>query len=296
MRRNINSGGAGAVPRNTGLRMSRGEYIFFMDSDDAITNTAFEELYTLAKKFDADVLHCEKYYKAPADTVTTNKNLLKLDFKPKAKLLDAPEIIPFNLDERVKEFIQREILWTPWSYLIRRDLIAKNNLQFPNVFATVDYFFGFYLLFYAEKLVRLPNVFYVWRRREDSPTHSLLPNAEAWVHKRCRNIFLGIKILDDFMNQFDVFKKYPEYKYGVFNLLIDINFGQVLQIYSQIPAFTLDDLIRRELEQIKDNEALTAFIFARMNIFNVNIVQQQNLIRQQQAQIQQLQTQIRKRW
>ena len=55
-----NSGG-GAMPRNKGLSMSRGEYIFFMDADDVITKTALEELYTLAKKFDADVVYCEKY-------------------------------------------------------------------------------------------------------------------------------------------------------------------------------------------------------------------------------------------
>lgn len=43
------------MPRNVGIRFSRGEYILFVDSDDAITPTALEELYPIAKKFDADV-------------------------------------------------------------------------------------------------------------------------------------------------------------------------------------------------------------------------------------------------
>ena len=56
-----NSGNC-AVPRNVGLPFSRGEYLFFLDSDDFVTLTALEELYFLAKKFDADVVHCEKWY------------------------------------------------------------------------------------------------------------------------------------------------------------------------------------------------------------------------------------------
>ncbi|MBR1807751.1 MAG: glycosyltransferase family 2 protein [Selenomonadaceae bacterium] len=59
-----NSGGAG-LPRNKGIEFSCGEYLAFVDPDDTITPTAFEELYTLAKNFDADVVHCEKWYQLP---------------------------------------------------------------------------------------------------------------------------------------------------------------------------------------------------------------------------------------
>ena len=34
--------GSGAVPRNEGLRFSRGEYVFFMDADDLIIDNALE--------------------------------------------------------------------------------------------------------------------------------------------------------------------------------------------------------------------------------------------------------------
>ena len=44
-----NSGCPG-VPRNFALEAARGEYIFFLDSDDFLSGTALEELYTVAKK------------------------------------------------------------------------------------------------------------------------------------------------------------------------------------------------------------------------------------------------------
>ena len=59
--------GSGAVPRNTGLKFARGKYVYFIDADDLLTLTALEELYTLAKAFDAEVVYCEKYYKASVD-------------------------------------------------------------------------------------------------------------------------------------------------------------------------------------------------------------------------------------
>ena len=57
--------GSGGLPRNKGLMLSRGEYIFFADADDALTKTALEELYTLAKDYDADLVYCEQNYESP---------------------------------------------------------------------------------------------------------------------------------------------------------------------------------------------------------------------------------------
>ena len=54
--------GGGGEPRNLGFTLSRGEYVFFMDADDVVIKTALEELYTLAKNYDADVVYCEKYF------------------------------------------------------------------------------------------------------------------------------------------------------------------------------------------------------------------------------------------
>ena len=52
--------GSGSLPRNKGLLLSRGEYIFNMDNDDLLTETALEEMYTLAKKYNVDFVYCER--------------------------------------------------------------------------------------------------------------------------------------------------------------------------------------------------------------------------------------------
>ena len=47
--------GSGAVPRNEGLRFSRGEYVFFMDADDLIIDNALEKRFTLPQKNSAQM-------------------------------------------------------------------------------------------------------------------------------------------------------------------------------------------------------------------------------------------------
>lgn len=44
--------------RNAGLNMARGDYITFVDSDDALEPDMYEVLLNLAEKYQADIAHC----------------------------------------------------------------------------------------------------------------------------------------------------------------------------------------------------------------------------------------------
>ena len=284
-----NSGGAG-TPRNTGLRFSRGKYLFFMDSDDAITETAIEELYDTAEKLNVDVLHCEKCYRAPGDTVTTDKNLLQVRPNEQVDFVTKPTIISRNLEDRINEFTTYKFWNAPWIHFFRRDFIMNNGIEFPKVKIGDDIIFNFYVICLAEDIARIPNVYYVWRENISSNTRAVLP-VDKRINRYGSAILQAIGIFDDFTKKLKFFADHPEFKYAILNFFINDHINRLIPIYAQIPAHLLDPLIRRELSEVKDKTALTAFLFARMNLLNVQLIQAQNLLRQQPKEVQDFQRQ-----
>ena len=290
VRRKVNSGSA-AVPRNTGIRVAVGEYLLFVDSDDAITPTALEELYLIAKKFDADVVYAERFYKVSEDFKLADKENLEPYAFEKIDFVTEPTLISENLAERVVDYSNGKFSTVPWNYLIRRQFILENDIKFPEIHHGEDEVFDFYLVCLAKKIVRVPNVIYFYRIRQDSEVHATL-SVERYIHDWYASIFKAIGIFDKFMNRFELFKTNPEYKYPIMESYTRKNLHAAVQIYSQIPAGRLEGLLRAELLQVDDLKPLAAFLFSRMNIFNVNLIRQQQIIQQQQQQIQQLQAQL----
>ena len=284
VRSKINSGGA-AIPRNTGLKIARGEYVFFMDSDDTITEDAFEGLYSTAENFHADFLHCEKSYRSPDETALTDKNFLKIRSMELVEFVTKPTLVSRKLEDRINDFTSYKFWNAPWIHFFRRDFLVKNNITFPNVRIGDDILFNFYAICLAEDIVRIPNVYYVWRDNRESNTRAVL-SVEKYIYRYGNSIMQAIGLIDEFTKKLEFFKSNPSFKYSMFDFFTREHMNRILPAYAQFPPYQLDEFIRRELEQVKDKTALTAFLFGRMNVFNVNLINQQQEIQKLQANLQ----------
>ena len=168
-RMNKNSGCA-AVPKNKGLTFSRGEYVSFIDADDAITPTAFEELYSVAKNFNADVVACEKYFEVPEEfwhNAEFWKELEPVTYQ-EAEFVTEPTLLTDNLFERVQRYYQGGYLWNVWSKLVRRNFIIENEISFAEAAVGEDMIFTGCLIFAAERYILVPNVINFYRFIDDS--------------------------------------------------------------------------------------------------------------------------------
>ena len=279
-----NSGAAG-VPNNTGLARARGEYISFLEADDAITTTAFEELYPLAKEFDADVIHCEKYYMFEDD-----KNKATLRGYHTGNLVDAPKLITADMVERIEELRKGTFLLNLWTKLIRHDYIKKNNLKMINA-ATHDAIYTMCLVCSAERYVRVPNAVNYYRFLENSLSHkknTVSKNMEKWI----KNLTRGFEYFDAFLSTQDFFKKNPDMKIFALEIWVNECCKWLLNCYNQNSFGDLDLVIRKEFEKVENKNSLVAlisFLFSRMNIFNLNLIMQNQTIQQLQERIAQLQ-------
>ena len=291
-----NTGSAG-FPRNKGIELSRGEYIYFMDADDFITPTALEELYTLAKNFDADVVHCENYYQASDEILNDakrRKNLKPWNSLTGEKILvTKPLVWENNFEERIKIFFNpRKLDWAIWNHLIRRDFITDNEIKFCDIVIAEDMLFTFCELCCAKRYVLIPNVVYYYRLTENSLTRGK-KDLSKLLSRQVKALKTGIKYIDDFLSEREFFSHRPDLKYILFDTFANEMFGYVTSIYAQVPAPALDELLQKEFSD-GTGKALTTFLFSTVNSYRLQLIRAQQFAAQAHQRIAQLENEIRR--
>ena len=135
-----------AVATNLGITLSKGKYLFLMDSDDILELTAFEELFYYAEEKNVDflifqamnyIMDEDRYYKSELYSLKKLVNLV------------GSNIFKY---ENVKDLIF-DIPVTPWSKLYRTEFIKKSGAKFPEGLVFDDNIFFFEILFNAERIV-----------------------------------------------------------------------------------------------------------------------------------------------
>ena len=264
-----NSGYAG-FPRNKGIELARGEYLYFLDPDDTITPTALEELYTAAKYYNADVVHCEKYYFVPDEFYNDSeyrKTLKPYSWPTEEKIyITQPTFLTNDFEKRIKDFSQRTLTWSVWVQLIRRDFLVDNEIRFLNV-NKQDIIFTICELCCAQNYLVVPNIFYYYRVREDSRTKEKLDVSQT-IHRYTSVLKQGINYLDEFLNRRELFANRSDLKYTLFDIFSLLMLYHLNEIYHDIPAHELDELLRKEFD---DSAALKAYFFNKMNLYRLQL-------------------------
>lgn len=119
-----NRAGAGAA-RNLGLNFAKGEYVQFLDADDYFEPNLLEELYTRARKFDADLTICSSRKVDEKGNITESRNPnspINLDKTPLEKLFNRQDF---------KDDIFCLLTPVPWNKLYLKSLIIDNGIEFP---------------------------------------------------------------------------------------------------------------------------------------------------------------------
>ena len=140
--------------RNFGLDRARGEYIGFVDSDDYVTAEMFEEMYSLAQKYDAEMVIC---------------NLQKVDENGKIlqKLTQVPNM-PEKIDLAKNLSVFSDLGYFACNKLFRRELFEnkrfKKGVHFEDIQLVPQ------LLLSCKTLAQTQNYHYQYLERQDSIT------------------------------------------------------------------------------------------------------------------------------
>lgn len=290
---NVNSGGP-SEPSNLGICFSRGEYLLILDNDDAITPTALEELYPIAKNFNADVVACEKYYDVPEKfwyNAEFRRQLKPFSYQS-GEFVKEPTLITSDISERLKLCYGKQTLWNVWSKLLRRDFLASNKIYFKqNVIQ--DMLFTCCLLFSAERYVKVPNVINYYRVLGESLSHKQ-ESPEKYFVRHVRTLKNGFSFLDKFLSEREPFSHNLKFKYLALEIFANEVLWYLQRIYEHNPIYMMDSILRKELGE-GNNVALMTFIFSLANIQRLKLIQAQQqrnqIVTQANQQLNQIVTQ-----
>lgn len=144
-----------SAARNTGIKAASGEYLYFLDSDDTISNNCIELLIKPIQKYHADFVIAN--YKVVGTTKRYPPLLLK------------EEYLKHN-ENIISAYAKGEWYMMAWNKLINKDFIYKNNLFFKESVLHEDELWSFQLACCSQSMYIIQYNTYFYYIRENSIT------------------------------------------------------------------------------------------------------------------------------
>ena len=269
-----NSGYA-SIPRNEGLKVARGKYIFFMDSDDFILKYAFENFYGVAEKTQAEVVMFKnvRIFSGNSENFIKNMNLENTVEETEI------EFIAHDFKLRMESWFENYFPISCWSKFVRRDFLSKNKLEFLNIMQE-DSFWTFELICLAEKIVMTPQNYYFYRRHLNSVCANAYDNKlnPDTIYKKFDRIIFGLKHIDDFMGKIEFFQKNPDFRQRIILQIVDKNMTWIYNSYRSASMFQIYENMNKALKnKVGDLDiaisSLVAFSFQMIKLVKQNQIQ-----------------------
>lgn len=181
-----------SVARNTGFSLAKGDYIFFLDSDDWILEETLEELITKARKENVDFIFFDSasFIDGDESIQIEQRYVRKNNYKP---------------DSGKNMFVQLQINKDYHSavqmYFYKAEFLKKADVSFYPGILYEDMLYTFEMFYKADKVAHLSKVLYQRRYRSGSIMTSKKKkknfDSAAVVYHKVKDVSDKLDIIDD---------------------------------------------------------------------------------------------------
>lgn len=154
VRHNSNQGLGNA--RNTGLKYSKGQFVFFVDSDDWIGTNTLGSLYNIAVKEQADIVACGIRF------VYDDGNY---------KTYHAVDLRTVGGETGLTQVLNGKISVTAWNKLYRKSLLEDNQISFPPIYHE-DMTFAMEAIYHSKLFISVSDELYSYFQSPNSITRA----------------------------------------------------------------------------------------------------------------------------
>lgn len=194
---NKENGGISSA-RNAGLKIARGEYISFIDSDDFIEPTMLEDLYNNSE--DAEIVF---------------SNIISYDNKTGNKSYSESRIEFGILNKGSYLFNILNLRFSCWNRIYKKDYLERNDLNFIKEIIYEDAIFSIKALFLANKVKYIDKFHYNYRINRNGSTMTITHSDRKKEKFNSFNL-LAINSLKIIVKEIENFEKKYEENWNIF--------------------------------------------------------------------------------